>query len=414
MQGSPDANSIHFHPDRLTYDSTFHPANHWSPGMPMDFPSQQSMTPRTTPHAQSAPWKEQLPGTVTGSFMQRFDDAHLSESFSNTADMPPATPAFPLRTPPPTRGSSKRKPQQPRFAEVSTPPTIRHAPPPSLSAAPGPSPYMSFDASPFPFSPLHFSPHAPGFAPSGPVTAPAQQQHVFWDPNAYSSIEPAFSGFQEDPFVSQPAVSQSFNFSSPMPVNHRYAASESFPQPPPIHRPQTARPSTALPMKSPPSVINPSMLYTNQSSFLPSQRRQTVSEARPLAPPTRTTPYATQKELLQREKADKLRRTSGRPGLQRSATESQLISRSESPLKRQKSNAHPPLSVSPTKPREVVLEIDEHGHASTKVVGEPLRPGRYSVSPLAVQQEEDTEDDDVGSEKAVSDAGAAIRQIRKR
>lgn len=72
------------------------------------------------------------------------------------------------------------------------------------------------------------------------------------------------------------------------------------------------------------------------------------------------------------------------------------------------------MNVSPVKRREVVLEIDEHGHASTKIVGEPLRPGRYSVSPLAVQQEDDTEEDDAFSEKTVSDAGAAIRQIRKR
>lgn len=345
--------------------------------------------------------------------MQQFDNANIEDQLLNDHNLEPSTPGFPLQTPPPTR-DSRRKPQQPRLPDFATPPTIRKRPMSSSGGGGGPavSPDLfnyNTDASPFPFTPLQFSPPQ-GYPPPGePMTAPAQHGNVFWDAHSFPNFEPTFPTIAEDPFSSTPApAAQHFSFSSPAPLmHHRYAASESY-QGAPLHphlRPQTARPMTAGPMHAIPAGINPNVLRASQSfTGQPETFRPIVA-----AP---STPYATQKAALQREKSARAKKAAARPSLRRANTDS-TVSRSESPLKRQKSNANPPMGTFTATPRrrEVVLTIDEHGHASTKVIGDPLPPGSYS---LAATDEEESDDGVEGSISVASDAQAAIKELRKK
>lgn len=378
-----------------------------------------NVTPGATPQSQSSQWQpaaaiyhpaahpqQNAHSSLGGSFMQQFGDTNIDDTFLMDADVGGTTSGYPLQTPPPTRDSTKRKPHQPRLPEFATPPTIRKRPAPrpttaGIQQSPNTFNYAP-EASPFAFSPLTFSPPTTvGFAQSGPVSAPVHTNHVFWDPASFSSFQPTFPTIAEDPFTATtPTAPQAVDFSSSNPVVHRYAASESFAAPPiPPHvRPQTAQPSTGPPMHSLPAGINPNVLRASQVA--PGQTETFRAAA------TGSTPYATQKAALQRERS--VRSKKG-PGLQRSTTDL-MLARSESPLKRQKSNAHPPLASFTTTPRrrEVVLTVDERGNASTQVVGEPLPPGQYSFT----TEEEGSDTDRDGSVSVSSDAQAAIRQIR--
>lgn len=346
--------------------------------------------------------------------MQQFDSANIEDPFTSDHNLDPLTPGFPLQTPPPTR-DARRKPHQPRLPDFATPPTIRKRPMTSSGGCEG-GPAVSSpdlfdyntDASPFPFTPLQFSP-PPGFAPSGPTTAPAQHGRVFWDSQSFPNFEPTFPTIAEDPFSSTPApAAQHFSFSSPVPlIHHQYAASESYPGPP-LHshmRPQTARPVTAAPMHSIPAGINPNVLRASQSFAGQTETFRAIAAAGP------SSPYATQKAALQREKSARAKKSAGRPSLRHANTDS-TVSRSESPLKRQKSNPNPPMGTFATTPRrrEVVLTVDEHGHASTMVIGDPLPPGSYSLAATDGEESEDVE----GSVSASSDAQSAIKELRKK
>lgn len=350
--------------------------------------------------------------------------------------MSSSTPAMQMQTPPPTRdASTKRKPQQPRLPEFSTPPTIRRmsAPHDAWSNTPLPSDHMTFaEMSPFAYTPLQFSPFVPatGFAPSGPMTAPAYtNQSVFWEPNSNHTYDPtSFTSVDDDPFgPGFGSATNSFTFASSPPTQHRYSNSDNFlvqyPVPRDATRPQTAIPAarnqqakqTYSSASSSQVGIDPSVLQgvagmnTQDSSFTKQPPPGTAQSFRQ--------PYQHQMESLQREKAERADRaasfslqqpapsfnttTSSRGGLRRSLTDSKIrsstaaqrkklapkmntgatnnaapgiiqdyIPRDSSPLKRHKANPHHGVAfqdkIGPG--QDVKIVVDARGHASPRIV----------------------------------------------
>lgn len=339
--------------------------------------------------------------------------------------------SFQIQTPPPTRDTAKRKPQQPQI-RFATPSTIKSR----RQSAPGESwlksniDHASLDSTPFQPS-LQFSPpESLSFSSPGPTTAPAHpQMNIFWDGNTQSDFN--FDSFQPsnadpsqsalNPFDFSPLQQKFRNnmpFSSPMKPVSTSSGSVSF----------VASKSNRHSISGA-SFVDPSMVWSENR-----RDNQGILISEPAARNPNTTPgqpYQFHVDELRREKEQqRLRRESTsrprssfhgadlggstRPSLQRSLTDSKSrksfiagqsgelgeitrglagthILRHSSPVKRQRLSGSfqtsPNASV-PTR-KSVVLEVDENGRAKTIVKNVPDSSARQRT---LLEDESDSDD----------------------
>lgn len=327
-----------------------------------------------------------------------------------------------MQTPPPTRGTSVKKSQQPQIA-FGTPSTIasrRFMTPqqPAVNVAPA-------QHTPVQFPQLQFSPELYHFANPGPASAPIMPQtQLLWDNISTPAPFPQHMPL-DDPFAPGTPVGPWPQHSPYVPAAQpgvfQTPAMPSFPTQAPQQRPASAsaHPShvPAQPMQPIPSTsLDPSLIYSSPiRPVVHSGSRQGKTRPGSVVPVTKRKDSAVpQPNLLP---ADGLHAFAG-PGLLRSNTTgpsrpkssnssgsaSDSLSRSSStiqpsrtasPLKR--AGRLPLGSISERKPRprpSVILTVDENGNARTET-----RPVEHSPTKSIRERypglfDSDTSDDD--------------------
>lgn len=306
-----------------------------------------------------------------------------------------------MQTPPPTRGGSARKPQQPQQIAFGTPSTIasrRFMTPqqtvlPSNNAQPAPN-------MPVQYPQLHFSPDLYQFTNLGPASAPAvPHAKVLWASN--SPVQPIPQATLDDPFV--PATSSDLSWPVPeaqqngvQAMSFDTPAMNSFPLQPPHPKSASAVPQSTSHLGSGheggSTGVDPSLLYSSPVRHVV----RSSSRTKKPGPPTSTSETQTRHNSTMTHNRSDTVSTSDTvishvtSSLQRSNTtgasrpksahismpaidslsrsnSGNLIPRTDSPVKRFR---RPPLgSISEGKPRQrtsVVLTVDENGRARTE------------------------------------------------
>ncbi|KAI9721613.1 MAG: hypothetical protein M1828_005103 [Chrysothrix sp. TS-e1954] len=355
-----------------------------------------------------------------------------------------ASSSFQMYTPPPTRHSSKRKPQQPAMNFNITPDThVRRQSAPGEAwlkrgeemALPEASP---FSITPFQYSTTDFAP----FSNPGPATAPTYPQAgLFWDPNSnmdLSSLNDLGSNLHTTTSHSHAMSYDHFPMSDP--ITQPVRQSE------PAQRPQSSHAfgmgQSSQNLASLDGGVNPSMLWSTQGSDL---GQLLIPDAAPSHfNDDGRQPYQYYFEELKREKEQRARRQNAqveisgaatlaghslRRGLNQlrvskqkprkkdsaSSSEASDIRREGSPLKRHKSDATDRLTTSARSSlrRSVVLEVDEKGRARTVITTIP-ESGQASSAGTAVDVESDSDDDRSRTESSTAQDNAqdALRSMR--
>lgn len=301
-----------------------------------------------------------------------------------------------MQTPPPTRGTSSRKPQQEQIVAFGTPSTIasrRFMTPqqPKTDVA------MPFGQSPMQFPQLQFSPDMQQFGNMGPASAPVQSHsHLMWA-HSTSPMQAVPSATLDDPFApSGPDMSwTSASFSQPnmQAVSFDTPAMNGFPvytpQPPPLSTMDGPVQSAAvISMDSMSRAVDPSLLYssparpvlrsnsrstkTKPSTSASKHADESQSHRRPDTSFSASTVTRSSTSNLQRSNTTGTARPqsarasmSAADSISRGSTLSS-ITRTASPVKRM---GRPSLgSISEGRPRQrtsVVLTVDENGRART-------------------------------------------------
>lgn len=193
-----------------------------------------------------------------------------------------------MQTPPPTRGTSVKKPTPSQPIAFGTPSTIasrRFLTPQQVNTAQQQQ-VQGQQHTPMHFPHLQFSPDVYQFGNLGPASAPVfPQTQLLWEqttsPQMYNQ-----QAMLDDPFA--PATSASMGW-SPMPVHQSNAQSvafdtpamNNFPVQAPMQRPASAAPVAPNPTTQPPSVststgVDPSLVYSSPvRPILQSAPRQT-------------------------------------------------------------------------------------------------------------------------------------------
>ncbi|KAK4631422.1 hypothetical protein CLAFUW4_03473 [Fulvia fulva] len=310
-----------------------------------------------------------------------------------------------IQTPPPTRGSSVKKPTPSQFVAFGTPSTIasrRFASPQQVPAAIQPP--QSQQQMPMQFPHLQFSPQVIQFANLGPQSAPIYPQtQIMWEqapnPTMYSQqprrLDDPFSPTTSGPMgwptqTMQTSAAQTVSFNTP--------AMSSFPVQPPFERPASAAP-VATSQQAPPipamttASVDPSLVYS--SPIRPVKSSNTKPNRPPITAPKSETKRkdsgnAEHKRTETTSSVDTVSTTSSTSkGLRRSNTTgtarppSAPRANSSESLSRSSSTLQPPRTASPMKrvgrlplgsisesrritPRaSVILTIDESGRART-------------------------------------------------
>ena len=308
-----------------------------------------------------------------------------------------------MQTPPPTRGTSARKPYQSHQVAFGTPSTIasRRYMTPQQAVFPannGSWPHQT----PVHFPQLQFSPDMYQFANLGPASAPVMPQtRVLWDQSG-SPIQALPQSTLADPFAptttssldwpmagSQLGNSQSPNFNTP--------AMNSFPVQAPQPRPASAVPLSAgfVPSSNTEAVstgVDPSLLYSSpahpvvrpkgrayrakpQSQMKDSQNKETVPPAHNRTSTVLSTDTALRGTTANLQRSNTTGTTRPKSAnFSLSATESlhrsnsiNQVPRTASPVKR---FGRPSLgAISEGRPRQrpsVILTVDENGRARTE------------------------------------------------
>ena len=306
-----------------------------------------------------------------------------------------------MQTPPPTRGTLAKKPQQPTQIAFGTPSTIasRRFMTPQQPAATGNM--LVPQQTPTQFSQLQFSPDMYQFANLGPASAPVMPQtQLLWDQMRTSAALPQPAPL-EDPFAPVVPGTGAWPQPSPQPNGSQAATFEtpamaSFPVQAPHPRPASAallNSSVSMPTMQPitSASLDPSLIYSSPiRPIVRSSSRQSKTRLEPVVPATRRKDSAALRHASQSASPTEDSPASAGPGLRRSNTTSTArstasetctsaaeamcrsnsathILRTVSPLKRV---GRTPLgSISERKPRprtSVVLTIDENGNARTE------------------------------------------------
>lgn len=407
-------------PKTATFPSHFHDAFN-TPQMPAyttpQQPQHSSMTPVQRPQQPPQYVQQNFQPTMNGPIMQNMApptqagfapspitndhqfDMHMSPNPAMMSMNQPVI-AQQMQTPPPTRGSTARKPQQTTQVAFGTPSTIasrRFMTPqqqvPFQPAAAGPQ-------TPVQFPQLQFSPDVYQFANFGPASAPVMPQtQLLWE-HVHTPVAMPQQKPLEDPFA--PAVQPSPVWPIPSPFTNQpqtmsfeTPAMTSFSVQPPHPRPASAAPLQTgfIPIGDPAvssASLDPSLIYSSpfrpvvRSSSRASKgkqektkvaRKDSASDARSQAD------SASPADSALPAPAPQLRR-SNTTGNVRSGTAQSAISMASEPLDRSTSMAIPrtasplkrvgrtPLgSISEHKPRKrasVILTIDENGMARTE------------------------------------------------
>ncbi|EME47580.1 hypothetical protein DOTSEDRAFT_166748 [Dothistroma septosporum NZE10] len=202
-----------------------------------------------------------------------------------------------MQTPPPTRGTSVKKPRPSQFVAFGTPSTIasrRFASPPQVPATaqqPQTQPQVTMQ-----FSQLQFSPQAFHFGNLGPQSAPVYPQtQIMWEQNPSPAMYSQQPPRLDDPFA--PTTSESMRWpaqpmqtSTTQAVSFNTPAMASFPVQLPMERPVSAAPGATSQQAPPFSVmttasVDPSLVYSSPirpvtaSSTKPSMPRSTAPKA---------------------------------------------------------------------------------------------------------------------------------------
>lgn len=408
-----------------------------TPQMPNYATPQQTQYPSMTPMQHMAPQQ----GYTNAQHMQQGGAQHMAHpgsaplqqgqfmSSPGFATSPSAANtsfgSIQVQTPPPTRGTSARKPQQQpgQQIEFGTPSTIasrRFMTPQQVVPSNGPAPFAQ--QSPMQFPHMHFSPDINQFVNLGAASAPVMpQSRMLWEqhgsPNQsipQATLDDPFAPNTNPPNPWSPAPGpqsshvQQVSFDTP--------AMDSFPVQA-LH----PRPASAAPVQPATTGVNPSLLYSSpakpparsnsrQSKARPSTaqenagarvahtqthaRTDTVSSGSTVASRIDQAPQRSN-TVGSRSKSAHFSNGAG-DSYNRSNSFSQ-VPRTASPVKRQ---GRPPLgSISEGKPRQrtsVILTVDENGRARTetrKVEPSPTRSMREKYPALFDSDSSDAESD---------------------
>ena len=344
----------------------------------------------------------------------------LSQSFDSTQ----------MQTPPPTRGTSVKRTQQPHEIAFGTPSTIasRRYMTPQQHVVPSNNAFQS-QHTPVQFPHLHFSPDTYQFANFGPASAPVMpQSRVFWDSTG-SPLQPMQSTL-DDPFGSTLTSTMSWNniesqqsglqtAAFDTPVMHSFSVQAAQPDPAPdrstTHDIRNAHETTS-------GGVDPSLLYSSPIRPIPrangkpskdkilstsgdKQRKTANIKEHHRAEPSSSAETATNRSssTLHRSKTTNNARAkgaitslNGTEPIGRSNSVSQIM-RTASPLKR---FGRPSLgAISEGRPRQrasVVLTVDENGIARTetkRMEKSPTRSVRERYPALFDSDSSDTETD---------------------
>ena len=333
-----------------------------------------------------------------------------------------------MRTPPPTRGTSGRKPQQAQQIAFGTPSTIasrRFMTPQQPLVSSNAAPQSHYTPTQFPQ--LQFSPDMYQFANLGPASAPVMpHSRVLWDQSG-SPMQPVPSATLDDPFA--PAGSNDVGWpaaalqqSNMQTVSFDTPAMNSFPVQAPHPRPASAA-TVPAGHAGVPSVevtsagVDPSLLYSapvrpvvrlnsrtkkgrSQAATNGNQVEENVAAGHARSETVSSTDTATSQATsnLQRSNTTGTSRPiSMTESLNRSNSFNQ-VPRTASPVKRY---GRPSLgSISEGRPRQrtsVILTVDENGRARTetrRVDGSPSRTIRERYPALFDSDSSDAESDE--------------------
>lgn len=310
-----------------------------------------------------------------------------------------------MQTPPPTRGTSARKPQQPAQIAFGTPSTIA-----SRRFMTPQQAMMASDAGypqplPMGIPPLQFSPDMCQFANLGPASAPVlPQTQLFWGETQASDMF-AQQDPLDDPFASARSQRMALRAASPQSsINAQKRpfdtpAMSSFAVQPPHSPPLSAirmdsRDSTATMMSSSSASLDPSLIYCSpaprvviannrpikdkiEQAAAPLKRHDGTRLAQPShdsVPPTAKVYNTLRPDIRRNNTTGMIRQRSvtptsnSDPSVSRSSTIAQ-IPRTDSPLKRIGKVSLGSISENKPKRASVVLKVDENGIARTETVG---------------------------------------------
>ncbi|EMC92274.1 hypothetical protein BAUCODRAFT_283971 [Baudoinia panamericana UAMH 10762] len=380
-----------------------------------------------------------------------FGHAQGIQNDANPMTGPPSFSSIQMQTPPPTRGFSAKKAQQPDPIAFGTPSTIasRRFMTPQLQAMPlkaGVSQHT-----PVHFPQLQFSPELYQFRNLGPASAPVMPQtQLLWDQMAPTPAIVAHQRPLDDPFAPAMQQSPAWPASSPNPgmaqtMSFDTPAMTSFSVQPPHPRPASAAsvPSNAVAsyattLGASSASLDPSLIY---SSPIRSAFPQDGQAVRPRAAQSATNKHrgatngamvfestATAAETItpQTVSGGNLRwnNTTGnvRPQTAQAAfsTSDALYNhpvQTASPLKR--SSRLPLGSISEHKPRKrasVILTVDQHGIARTErnePEGSPTKSIREKYPGLFDSDSSDNESD-TSSRIPGADASMSIAESMTR
>ncbi len=307
-----------------------------------------------------------------------------------------------MQTPPPTRGTSARKPQDQQIA-FGTPSTIvsrRYLTPQQASNVPNHAGQAQY--SPMQFPQLQFSPDVYQFNDFGPASAPAAPHAgIMWG-QAASPAQQIPSATLDDPFAPgnidmswQPARGPTGNAQD---VSFDTPAMDSFPVQAPHPQSVPLRDISACivaenVVQSAPAVVNPALVYSSpiRPVARSSSRTKKPRQQQEQMPPAEASLAQTRQEVASSTSAPavtSLRRhnTTGTSKARSSTMSSEPLSRNSSisgitrtasPVKR---HARPSLgSISESRSRHrasVILMIDENGRARTETRPAEVSPSR--------------------------------------
>ncbi|KAK5164466.1 uncharacterized protein LTR77_009672 [Saxophila tyrrhenica] len=340
-----------------------------------------------------------------------------------------------MQTPPPTRGTSARKPQQDQQIAFGTPSTIasrRFMTPQHAAVLHSNAP--AAQQTPMQYPQLQFSPDMYNFANPGPASAPVASQSTFLWAQAGSPMQPVPGNSLEDPFAparfdagwsmegSQHSNAQAMSFDTP--------AMNSFPVQAPHPRPASA---TVAPGSNPLSSmanhasmgVDPSLLYSSpirpivrSNSRTNMRHAEDASIGRSASATHQRSDTLLSNTTTSSQLSSSLQRSNtagtARPkSMYTSMSATEAISRSgsfnhvtrtASPVKRL---GRPPLgSISEGKPRHrasVILTIDENGRARTETTRAEESPTRSIRERYPALFDSDSSDEDSdGSDKTPS------------